>query len=372
LITFFKNDFELALFPYEKIGIALFGWLTATYFWSDADGLTHLEKLLMYRQFFIVPFLSIVVWKLVNIELAATVGLGAGILNIVLSWLHAYGLIDWDAPGYGSMSLSGHFVHGLSVSMVLAICILGMYKTSLLSVRVTLGLTIVLGIIHVFAIEDGRTAYGQVLIVALVGIFVFLSGRVLLLSLAALIGFCVVMFFAVDQFSWGIQEAFNQVADAVLKGRFEGSVGARLQALMAPLYMGLFDLLFGYGPGSIRDEVSALHSLGVLSKQISNGNLHNDFVQFVYSGGLIACLLYVSFVIAFFYEGVKGLKFSAKPLVFVVMSLGLGLVWTSMFTSSLWDIRERHLVILMFVFSSVLIRKMHRDNSSASKLEGMR
>jgi hypothetical protein len=138
------------------------------------------------------------------------------------------------------------------------------------------------------------------------------------------------------------------------------SIGQRLSALMALSDLGYSELLIGLAPSDAQLRIESWVESGVLIGEPARArNLHSDVAHLILVGGVIS----VSIYIAIAYTVIRLIARSTPRHDDQMLALGLMIAtFATIFlsgaiNSTLLDIRERHLVLLIFTALLVALRK---------------
>jgi len=269
-----------------------------------------------------------------------------------------------DIQGYVGpyLSLGGKFVHGLWAVGAISIGLCVAYGLRETSVKIAGYTFVVAALVFTVLVEESRTSYLMISFV----FAAFLAKLGLSKKQAFWVGLSVFSFFAIclsidSGFRSQVMLSVVSVRDIFEDGQLESSsIGQRLAALVALSDLEYIEILIGLAPsdGQLRIESWVESGLLVGEPAIAR-NLHSDIAHLILFGGLISVSIYIVLAYRIFRLIVcVSPRHNDRMLV-----LGLGIAaFATMFisgaiNSTLLDIRERHLVLLIFIALLVALRK---------------
>lgn len=347
---------RIRLLTYEKLGLALFGWLAITCFWSEGTVGASANALLEYRFYLMLPVISVayvfVAKRCASTLIVAVVGGGIALLA---SYLLGFHVISVEGA---SRSLANRIYHGFIISSWILICYAMAVYSMDYKAKVLLIVLCIAGIANVLFIEDGRTGYLQVL-----GISILIS----LLSLRrsyAVLAICtaILLLFLTLQFSNTFSErVWSTVGHLtrILSGAESAAENvARLEWYVTAARLGLSNWLIGFGVGDVSNTLLEAYDQGLF--QLRTDNIHNEFLNMFLAGGLPAVLLYVAFLSSVALEGLKMLNRNKSLSIFflgLAAVVGIG----SMFNSVIKDFGEKHALLVLLALGGSILRIYNRD-----------
>jgi hypothetical protein len=260
------------------------------------------------------------------------------------------------------LSLGGKFVHGLwavgaiSVGLGLAYVARSRFaKTAIcVFVLVVLGFTVL--------VEESRTSYLMIGFVFLTFFFKLgLSTKQALWIGLSMFGLVAILLSTDSGFRSQAMLSIESVTEIFDGGELvSSSIGQRLSALMALSDLGYSELLIGLAPSDAQLRIESWVESGVLIGEPARArNLHSDVAHLILVGGVIS----VSIYIAIAYTVIRLIARSTPRHDDQMLALGLMIAtFATIFlsgaiNSTLLDIRERHLVLLIFTALLVALRK---------------
>ena len=140
---------------FEKIGLALFGWLFLSIFWSQAGVAESLVYLSEYRLYFMLPVFAAALLYLPDTQKRT---LYAAVIGAVIALITSYGLgFQWWQIEGVHLSLADRIYHGFIMSALLLVALIAARNTAGLIRIGAIGVA-VLTIYNVLNIETGRPA----------------------------------------------------------------------------------------------------------------------------------------------------------------------------------------------------------------------
>lgn len=352
LPLFFSQVSRASISSFERVGLALFGWLFLSIFWSQAAVLKSLGYLFEYRVYFMVPVFSLALLVSPNTQKWSVY---AAVLGALIALVTSYGLgLGWWTIEGAHLSLSNRIYHGFIMSVLLLGALLVARHASgglSLAAIVVAALTVY----NVINIETGRTGYLLVISVSLT--VILLSFRRLHAAFVLLlVGVCVVVaYLTLDQFSARIDETLTNLQLMLLNADYHSSVGYRLEFYRVALEIFADNSVFGVGIGDVVPELSRWYNNGDL--RVPTDNIHSEVLTMLVAGGVPALCLFLMFVGSIGFTGLqarKEKKFTGE------MSISLASIFfvASLFNSFLKDYGEKHaaMIILSLIAAKLLQR----------------
>lgn len=341
LPIFFYMVRFIELNRFEVAGLGLFGWLLASVFWSQSPTLQSLAYLSEYRIYFMLPvFISVLSLN----RKTQYWSFGAVLIGASVALVASYGLgLNWWRVEGAQFSLGNRIYHGFIMACFLLACLL-IAREFEGKVRAIASVMALLVFYNVLNIEVGRTGY--LLVFFVFGFFFCLTlsrTKVFLafLGLIVVLGFSYLSF---DQFQSRVQWTIGNVRAALFNGSVDSSAGHRLEFYRLAIDIGTDHPLTGVGVGDAANELRSRFDLG--DTLVLTDNVHSEFSNMLVVGGIPAFLLFLGFVVSIIYMG-RCLR-KKEPLIGdMLIGLGLILMLSAIFNSSIKDYGEKHALMIM-------------------------
>ena len=343
----------------ERLGLALLIWLCAREVLESGTGglLTVLSE---YRLFWVAPLIAVALNRWVepqNILVPVVVALGIYFIGSVsLTLLDDPFLISEQkrviqGNGGPHLSLGGKFVNGLISTLGIGLALGASVTTSSKIGAAFLVMFAAAISAYTLFVEDGRTGYALVVAAWLVAAMIALyrSGLSFALVLLVLV--------IGSTFVWNDHRVQSQVErvwtgfDEVLTHKnMNSSTGQRLQGFVLIADHDWSRLMFGDGYTQGREVIEQWSSEGrLIGEPIKSGNLHSDVAHILLYGGVIGLTLYGAFGIALLRLLTKSIGYRNYVGASLSASLGMMIFVSGCLNSTLLDLRERAVVIVLFV-----------------------
>ena len=339
-IFFFKGDWiRISLF--EKAGLALFGWLLLSLFWSEGDVLDSLGYLFEYRLYFMVPIFAAALVCMPNTQRWAFY---AAVCGAVIALITSYGLgLGWWKVEGAHLSLANRIYHGFIMSALLFVALLAARHTKG-AFRICAILVALLTAYNVLNIETGRTGYLQVIVVSFM--FVVLSFSRLqaaILASVAAVAFAA-GYFSLDRFNSRVDQTLANVERMVVNDNYQSSSGRRLEFYRGAIHIAVDYPLGGVGVGDVVDELENRANEGQI--RIVTDNVHSEFLNMLIAGGVPALLLFSAFVLLIARCGFQHRKVG-RALGDTLIGVA-GIIFVSaLFNSTIKDYGEKHALLII-------------------------
>lgn len=331
----------------SMIGYFLSFWLFISLTWSEGTLAKSFEAFFEYRFFLFLPILSIVLARdvlLRNFSLKAFYV--ACFIALSASYLIWFGVIK-GSPF--SFSLANRIYHGFIMSIFFGLLCLGAinghgYK------RILMIVVAVFVFFNVFFIETGRTAYLQMSVVLGFILLRVFGGRNLWVAIGIwMLGVCAIFFTSesfFDRVLWTYQYFMEAASGSV---SFTARL-ARIEFYRVGSEIALAAFPFGVGVGGLELELQEYFDSG--KTKILFDNLHNEYLNMVCLGGIIALIAFCAYWYILFNEA-RGVEknaedvFARDAVKIIVLTAVVGML----FNSSIKDYGEKHaLMALLPVF----------------------
>lgn len=330
---------------FEKIGMLLFGWLLLSVIWSEALILESFGYLSEYRIYFMLPVLIAALSGNTKTQGQALV---AAILGAVFALVASYGLgLGWWKIDGAALSLGNRIYHGFIMSSFMLVCFLIARERKDIVRLVALSVAVLI-IFNVFSIENGRTGYLQVFFVSVVLVFLTFSRAIS--SAAVIITLCVagIFYTTSDKLHDRIHETLQNAQRMVNTDDYHSSVGYRLEFYRSALQIGYEHPVIGVGVGDVTSVLAARYESGEI--RVLTDNVHSEFMNMLVAGGFTATFLFLTFISAIAYEGVRQRK-SSKFLGDALIGLSVIILISALFNSTIKDYGEKHALIIMLALA---------------------
>ena len=356
-LFFYRVDLaSISLF--EKIGLALFGWLLLSIFWSQAGVLESLVYLSEYRLYFMLPVFSAALLYLPDTQKWT---LHAAVIGAVIALITSYGLgFRWWQIEGAQLSLADRIYHGFIMSTLLLVALLAA-RNAVGVVRIGAIGVAILTIYNVLNIETGRTGYLQVIAVSF--IFLVLSFSRMQVAVLALIGAVtlVVAYLSLDQFNAQVDRTLNNIEGVVVKDNYLNSTGVRLELYRGSIQIGADNPLGGVGVGDVVAELENRADSGQI--RILFDNVHSEFMNMLVAGGVPALLLFLAFVLSIAWVGFNHRKTDRVIGDVLIGICGITFV-SALFNSTIKDYGEKHALLIIL---SLLVAKLFSDRTLSGR-----
>ena len=326
---------------FELVGLALFGWLSLSIFWSNVPFLESMGYLSEYRIYIMIPVLTSAI---VFSERTQRWALVSALLGAFLALVASYGLGFgwWEVEG-ADRSLANRIYHGFIMSSFLLVSLLIAREASG-AVRLIAAIVALLVLYNVLNIETGRTGYIQVASV----VFVFLVLTFRLTQAVFMTAGAVILFglsyMSFDRFHDRVNETVVNVEKMVASGDVNSSAGLRLEFYRAAFDMGMDNSWFGVGVGEVTKQLRKGAESGDI--RVLTDNVHNEFLNMLLAGGGVALLLFTGFVSAIGFLGVKE-RGRSRVLGDALIGVSVILTVAALFNSTIKDFGEKHALMIM-------------------------
>lgn len=366
----FRHSKSLRLLGIEKLCLWLLCWLILrAVIEADWSGVMYVIN--EYRLLWMAPLIAIPLsHTLVNEDVLTPLVVGS-LFYLCGSFLMVFFGDPFDVISHKRdvqgfvgpyLSLGGKFVHGLWAVGATSIGLCLAYGSRTMSTKMASYTFVIAALIFTFLVEESRTSY------LMIG-FVFLA-FIWKLGLSKKQAFWVgLSVFALVAVSLSTDSGFRSqvmlsvvsVRDIFESGQLESSsIGQRLAALLALSELDYIELLIGLAPSDGQLRIESWVESGLLVGEPARArNLHSDIAHLILIGGLISVSIYIVLAYKIF-----RLIFCISPRhddQMLVLGLGIAAFATIFISgainSTLLDIRERHLVLLIFIALSVALRK---------------
>ena len=370
VIWLFRHPKSFRLLGIEKLYLCLLCWLILRAM-IEADWSGVMYVINEYRLLWMAPLIAIPLSHLLVSEDVLTPLFVGSLFYLCGSILMVFFSDPFDVISYKQdvqgfvgpyLSLGGKFVHGLWAVGAISIGLGVAYGSRATSVKRACYTFVVAALVFTVLVEESRTSYLMISFVFVA----FLAKLGLSKKQAFWIGLSVFSLFAI---SLSIDSGFRSqvilsvvsVRDIFESGQLESSsIGQRLAALVTLSDLEYIEILVGLAPSDGQLRIESWVESGLLVGEPARArNLHSDIAHLILAGGLISVSIYI--VLA--YKILRLIVCVSPRHNEQMLVLGLGIAaFTTMFisgaiNSTLLDIRERHLVLLIFIALSVALRK---------------
>ena len=351
------NRFELA-------GLALFGWLLLSVFWSDAPVLESLGYLGEYRIYFILPVMISVLALNAQTRRWA---FAAAMLGAFIALITSYGLgLGWWQIEGAHLSLANRIYHGFIMSSFLLACLLIARETTGV-VRLLASVVALLVAYNVLNIENGRTGYLQVVFVCLTFAVLSFSRIQAVLAVSAAAILFVASYFSFDELQNRVNQTVANVEKMVVSDDYDSSAGYRLEFYRGAINVGLDYPLGGVGVGDVTSTLQSRAETGQI--RLLTDNVHGEFMNMLMAGGIPALLLFAGFIGSIAYSGFV-VRRQSRWLGDALIGLGIIVLVSAFFNSTIKDYGEKHALIIML--SILGAHLAHRRFNKCSEAGGIR
>ena len=341
------------------LGLVLFCWLLASVFWSEGQVRSAISSVLEYRIFFMVPIFTIALLGIKGSDEYVLKGLLAGgCFALIISYAVTWGGVSLEGV---ARSLGGRIFHGFSMATLLALVMSAVVggreiETNGHVARYFLAVAIV---VNVYFIETGRTAYLLCGAVIALYILFFLHGQARYVGIVScIIATSCVLLFGVDVVE-NISMSYSNLTQYFENDLWFTSIGLRLEYFnVTNLITTPQQLVFGFGVGGVDGVLTDAFSQNIIRFQTDN--VHNEYLQLLLAGGLIALILYTILMADFFVKA-RQLYHVNRQLSFLFASIGLVVIISSLTSTTLKDFGHKHLLIAIFTY--LALRFMRLDLS---------
>ncbi len=337
---------------FEKIGLALFSWLSLSILWSENGIFDTLIHLFEYRLYFMIPVFA---GALVGMQYTQNLAFYAALLGSSIALFVSYGLgFGWWHIEGASLSLGNRIFHGFIMSaLLLAALLIAREKAGIFRV-----LAILIGLLtayNVLSIEIGRTGYMQIISVTF--IFLLLTfDRLKLTAINLAIVLAIGSIYLSDgRFTMRITETFADFERALVHDDFLTSVGSRLEFYRGATQIGLQNPVLGVGVGDVVAELQNAFDDGEI--KVLTDNVHSEFLNMLVAGGVPALSLFAIFLLCIVKEGIRHRTVDRAAGDFLV-GVSLMVFVAALFNSTVKDYGEKHSLMIML---SLLAAKLLAD-----------
>ena len=355
-LFFYRVDW-VSISLFEKIGLALFGWLLLSILWSQAGILESLVYLSEYRLYFMLPVFAAALLYLPDTQKWTFY---AAVIGAVIALITSYGLgFQWWQIEGVQLSLANHIYHGFIMSALLLVALLAARNAAGLIRVGAIGLA-VLTIYNVLNIETGRTGYLQVIAVSL--IFLTLSFSRIQVAVLALVGAVTlgVAYLSLSQFNAQVDRTLSNLEDVLVNDNYQTSIGFRLELYRGAIQIGADNPLGGVGVGDVVTELENRADSGQI--RILFDNVHSEFMNMLVAGGVPALLLFLAFVLSIAWVGCSHRKTDRVIGDALIGICGITFV-SALFNSTIKDYGEKHALLIIL---SLLVAKLFSDRTLSS------
>lgn len=356
-LFFYRMDWaSVSLF--EKVGLALFGWLLLSIFWSQAGVLDSLGYLSEYRLYFMLPVFAAALLFLPNTQKWA---LYAAVIGAVIALVTSYGLgLRWWKIQGIQLSLADRVYHGFIMSTLLLVALL-VARNATGMIRLAATVVAVLTVYNVLNIETGRTGYLQVIAVCL--IFVALSFSRLQAAVLAFIAALAfgVAYLSLGQFNAQVNHTLTNFERMVVNDDYQSSAGNRLEFYRGAIQIGVDNPLGGVGVGDVVTELKDRADSGQI--RIVTDNVHSEFMNMLIAGGLPALFLFLVFVLSIFWVGFRYRK-TDRAIGDALTGISVIVFVSAIFNSTIKDYGEKNALLIIL---SLLVAKLFSDRTLFGK-----
>lgn len=317
------------------IGFALFGWMALSAFWSVGAAENISESIRKYREFLFLPIMLVGVRQLGRLNWAREVMYSALLVSVLVSFCL---LLDWiEIPG-AHLSIKNRIFFGVSTSVFFYWSLLRLSEHGF--VKFYAAISALLALFALLFVETGRTGY--VMTVVLLGWYLWVQyptwGK-----RSAAVALAAIALYGAYYFDDGLHNRVNQSVSNTL-AYFEtgkgSSIGYRLEFYRNALVGWQEAPLLGHGVGSYPTEVGRF---GNPDRPWGVGhNPHQQYLLFLFEGGILASLLFVVFLLLVFSTGL-----SRRDRL--LHGLAIAMAISSLFNSSFLDTGDSHFYWLMLL-----------------------
>ena len=284
--------------------------------------------------------------------------LAGGCFALIISYAVTWGGVSLEGV---ARSLGGRIFHGFSMATLLALVMSAVVggreiETNGHVARYFLAVAIV---VNVYFIETGRTAYLLCGAVIALYILFFLHGQARYVGIVScIIATSCVLLFGVDVVE-NISMSYSNLTQYFENDLWFTSIGLRLEYFnVTNLITTPQQLVFGFGVGGVDGVLTDAFSQNIIRFQTDN--VHNEYLQLLLAGGLIALILYTILMADFFVKA-RQLYHVNRQLSFLFASIGLVVIISSLTSTTLKDFGHKHLLIAIFTY--LALRFMRLDLS---------
>ena len=342
LPLFFDQLRSARLNTFEIVGLVLFGWLAVSLLWSDRQLLKSVGYLFEYRIYFILPVFILALrgrqqlqfYSILAALTGATVALFASYF-LALGWIQLEG---------AHLSLADHIYHGFIMASLLMICLVIFRDAARLDLRIAAIIVASLALFNTLGVEQGRTGYLQVGFVF--ATFTLLSCSKVRAAAVLLAGVVLLLLVYVtsDQLQLRVDTTLNNFKELLADDSYTSSIALRLEYYRGAIDIGLDFPLFGVGVGDVEYILAQRALSGEI--MVLTDNVHNEFLNMLIAGGVPAMILFSGFAGALIYCGFVA-RSRARATGDMLIALGVILVVSALFNSTIKDYGEKHALMIM-------------------------
>ena len=348
-LKFYKTFFQLS--------ISIFVVLALTNIQSRPDFFNYIEGIWEYRIFIIIPLF---IHKIKDLDFKIPIKwwfvgpIAGGFFSILFSYLLAYQIIYIDDR---YKSLANNIFHGFSIALFLSVIIF--YHARVFSVlknssHLIFIFSYIIIFCNIFFIEQGRTAYLQVAVVALAALVFLVEGRLKILGIFGFLLLLVISYLVSEGFVNSVNRAVFGIMSALSDEDYSSSAGIRIGFYRAVWSLGPGEYYLGFGASAVSDVLSVATDVGILD--VYTDNPHSEFATMYLMGGPVLLTLFCLWI--FCILDVAHWKFFSGADKFLLVSLFLVVVVGCLANSVLKDFGEKQLLIgyLTLVFCAKKIK----------------
>lgn len=336
---------------FEIWGLALFGWLSLSVFWSEVSVSESLSYLTEYRIYLILPvWISVLALN----ERIQHFAIFAAMFGALIALVTSYGLgLGWWQIEGADKSLANRIYHGFIMgAFFYSLLLWG--KSSEGFKKALLYLLALLVAINVLVIESGRSGYLAVLALFLVFLFVAKRGWSLLGWLAVTLSLCLLSISFVEPIGSRVDMTITNVMSSLETGDHgHTSSGYRLEFYKAALNIAEENAIFGVGVGDVSLALLREWTVGELS--FLTDNVHSEFFNMMLASGAVGFALFIFFIGSIFLTGLHNLE-TTQILGGAMIGVAVLTLVYGLFNSIVKDFGEKHALMIMLSIMGAALR----------------
>jgi O-antigen ligase len=334
--------------PVAWLCIALYAWVLIGALYSTGSAtdiqlhVTKFAKILVAAA--LISVLTTAQWQR-RCWIAFMVGMGFVLLT-------QYAEIVWDLPwaathqqGWGQThtAFGDYITQALTVVMLLGWALWQSLEPQIARAqRLLWAAVVMLCLLSVTYLSDGRTGYVLVVVVVAVVIGLRMRGRALLAALALMLVALTLVAMSSPKLRDRVAKGYHEVHAALGNDRQYNSLGGRIENYRQGLRLISERPVWGWGTGSFHTESCRVASTEEFCK-LASWHPHNQYLLFGIQGGLIAVGLYLALLLAAAWQAWHATP-PMRVLAFTLLSI---LSVNSLFNSALFSGRESIFFTLM-------------------------